>query len=344
MIEFKEINKVYAVNNEAVSALRDINLKIYPGEIFGIIGESGAGKSTLLRIVNLLEKPTDGQILVEGILLTSLSRSELKTKRRNIGMIFQHFNLLESRTAYGNIALPLELLGHGKKEIDQRVKSLLGLTGLEAYANHYPDQLSGGQKQRVAIARALATKPHFLLCDEPTSALDPKSTSSILNLLKEINQRLNVTILIITHEMEVIKRICHRAAVLQKGEVVEYGPIVELFAQPKLDITKQLVQKALHLELPNNIKKLLQLQCDEKDESQLVRFTFVGDDSSKPLIATLVKKFDLTINIIQANIEYIQDVIVGFTVCQVSGKGASILLALDYVNASSVKAEVLGHV
>lgn len=343
MIEFKNIYKTYTVEDKTSYALQDINLKIYRGEIFGMIGESGAGKSTLLRIVNLLENPTHGDIYVDCVDLKALSMRELKEKRRNIGMIFQHFNLLQSRTAFENVALPLELLGYTKNDIHQEVTSLLELIGLKDYALHYPDQLSGGQKQRIAIARALATKPKILLCDEPTSALDPKSTFSVLNLLKEINQKLGVTILLITHEMDVIKQICHRAGVLSNGELVEIGSIVELFVKPKRDITKQLVQKAMHLELPDNLKNKLQLEFDSQ-KLPLVRFTFFGDDSAQPLITTLVKKFNITINIIQANIENIQDAIVGFTICQLSGKHDDIDLALSYVKTSSVTAEVLGYV
>ena len=343
MIEFKSINKTFKVDDKMSFALQDINLKINSGEIFGIIGESGAGKSTLLRIVNLLEKPTSGHVFVDGVNLTILTEGQLKEKRRHIGMIFQHFNLLQSRTAFENIALPLELLGYDVLQIKNEVNELLTLIGLKEYSHHYPDQLSGGQKQRVAIARALATKTKYLLCDEPTSALDPKSTFSILQLLKEINQKLGVTILLITHEMDVVKQICHRAGILNKGELVEAGTIVELFAKPKLEVTKQLVQKALHLELPSNIKHLLQEEY-QPEKSYLVRFTFVGDESSQPLITTLVKKFDVTINIIQANIEVIQDVTVGFTVCQLSGDHQSVELALSFVKTSSVIAEVLGYV
>ncbi|MBX3709709.1 MAG: ATP-binding cassette domain-containing protein [Gammaproteobacteria bacterium] len=239
MIEFKKINKEYMVNNKIVHALQDIDLSINRGEIFGIIGLSGAGKSTLLRTVNLLEKPTSGQVYVDEIDLTQLSKKQLKQQRKNIGMIFQHFNLLKSRTAFENIALPLELLGQPKDKIKHDVHILLELVQLVEHKNHYPEQLSGGQQQRVAIARALATQPRILLCDEPTSALDPLSTSSILHLLKEINQKLSVTILLITHEMDVIKQICHRAGVLDKGYLIEQSSVTELFSNPKSSVVKQ---------------------------------------------------------------------------------------------------------
>jgi len=342
MIEFKQLCKNYQVGHRLFHALQDIDLTIQSGEIVGIVGESGAGKSTLLRSVNLLERPTSGHIYVDGIDLATLSLNQLKEKRRNIGMIFQHFNLLQSRTALENIALPLELLGTPKQQIKEDVSSLLTLIRLKDHQHHYPEQLSGGQKQRVAIARALATKPRILLCDEPTSSLDPKSTASILNLLQEINRKLGVTILLITHEMDVIKQICDHAGVLEQGKLVEYGPVVQLFAQPQSDVTKQLVQKALHLELPPSIKNGLQPEPDPT-KSCLVRFTFVGDDSNQPLISTLVKEFNLTINIIQANIENIQDVTIGFTVCQLLGNHDAIHRALAYVEPTSITAEVLGY-
>lgn len=343
MIELIHLSKTYGSGEKAFHALKDIDLSIQPGEIFGIFGESGAGKSTLLRCINLLERPSSGQVIVNGVDLIQLTASQLKKERHHIGMIFQHFNLLQSRTAYENIALPLELLGKHKDEIQQTVNQLLQLIGLKDRANHYPDQLSGGQKQRIAIARALATKPDILLCDEATSALDPKSTFSILNLLTDINKQLGVTIVLITHEMDVIKQICHRAAVLDQGHLIECGSIIELFAKPKSAITRQLVQKFLHIELPPMIQKQLQTE-PSLEKSHLVRFTFVGEDSTQPLITTLVQKFNITINILQANLESIQDATVGFTVCQLSGDHEAINQALNYIKPSSITAEVLGYV
>ncbi len=343
MIELQQVSKTYQVHNRVVTALSGINLKINRGEIFGVLGESGAGKSTLLRSVNLLERPTSGHVIIDDVDLMLLSAQDLRQRRRHIGMIFQHFNLLESRTAFENIALPMELLNMPRAAIQHEVSSLLELVGLTHHAKHYPNQLSGGQKQRVAIARALTTKPEILLCDEATSALDPKSTFSILQLLKEINRKLNVTILLITHEMDVIKHICDHAAVLHHGQLIESNTVVNLFAKPASIITRQLVQKALHLELPGKIKQQLEPEA-HPDKSLLVRFTFVGDDSSLPLITTLVQKFNITINIIQANIESIQDAAVGFTVCQLSGDHKAINDALAYIKPSSITAEVLGYV
>jgi len=343
MIELKQLNKSYRLKQRTIAAVQDINLTIERGEIFGILGKSGAGKSTLLRCVNLLEKPSSGQVIVNNVDLVKLSPRQLRNERRKIGMIFQHFNLLSSRTAFGNIALPLELAGKSQAEIQRAVLSLLDLVHLKEHIDHYPQQLSGGQKQRVAIARALATQPDILLCDEATSALDANSTLSILNLLKEINQTLGVTILLITHELDVIKQICHRAGVLDHGKLIEQGSVIDLFAQPQAAVTKQLVQKALHLELPQAIKNKLHAERGENN-SLIVRLTFYGQASDTPLITTLSKKFDVTINLLQANIENIQDTTLGFTVCQLSGEAEAIQQALDYVRSLSIMAEVLGYV
>ncbi len=221
MIELRELNKTYCVNNQYIHTLKDVELKIRRGEIFGILGKSGAGKSTLLRCVNLLEKPTSGRVIVNDVDLTSLSTHQLREHRHKIGMIFQHFNLLESRTVFGNIALPLEIIHRPKAEIQQKVSNLLELVDLTDRKHHLPSQLSGGQKQRVAIARALAAEPHVLLCDEATSSLDPESTQAILNLLKKINREFGLTILLITHELDVVKQICDRVGIMEKGRLIE---------------------------------------------------------------------------------------------------------------------------
>lgn len=244
MIEFKKLHKHFEVNKRAVTALQDINLNINKGEIFGIIGKSGAGKSTLLRTINLLTRPNSGEVWVDGVNLTQLTHKALKKERQNIGMIFQHFNLLQSRTAFHNIALPLELQGKPKAEIKRTVEELLALIQLEEHAHHFPEQLSGGQQQRIAIARALATKPNVLLADEATSALDANSAHSILSLLRDINQQLQVTIVLITHQLSVLKHICHRAAVLEEGQIVECANIQQLFNDPRAAATQQLIQKA----------------------------------------------------------------------------------------------------
>jgi len=248
MIALKHLNKTYHIKRHAYPALHDINLEINRGEIVGIVGESGAGKSTLLRTINLLERPDSGAVIVNGHDLLALTPAALRKERRHMGMIFQHFNLLSSRTAFDNIALPLELEGKSKAFIHTRVSELLELVHLTPRAAHYPAQLSGGQKQRVGIARALATNPTVLLCDEPTSALDAKATQSILSLLKTINQQFGVTIVLITHELSVVKRLCHRAAILDHGKLIEQGSLPDLFENPAFPIAQQWVQAALHLE------------------------------------------------------------------------------------------------
>lgn len=342
MIELQQLTKTYQVQGQAIHALRDVNLTVNKGEIVGVVGKSGAGKSTLLRCVNLLERPDSGHVLVDNIDLTTLSTSELRKQRHKIGMIFQHFNLLESRTAFQNIALPLELLGESKQAIQARVTDLLELVDLQDRKDHYPHELSGGQKQRVAIARALATEPTVLLCDEATSSLDPESTDSVLQLLQQINRKMNLTILLITHELEVVKQICTRTGVLELGNLIEVGPTLDIFLDPQHATTKQLVQKALHLDeeqdFSDSTKKL------KPGEKLLnIRLTFVGKESDVPLITHLVKEFDVTLNISHANLEQVQNTTIGFTVCQLSGAKAAVDKAFKYIEQSQVKVEVLNH-
>ena len=250
MIELLNLSKSFKTKNKTIHALSDVSLTVEKGEIFGVIGTSGAGKSTLIRCVNLLEKPNEGKVIVDNIELTKLSDAQLTLERRKIAMIFQHFNLLSSRTVFDNIAFPLELEGKSKSAIKEKVNSLLDLVGLNDKAKDYPANLSGGQKQRVAIARALANDPKVLLCDEATSALDPATTKSILKLLKSINQKLNLTILLITHEMEVIKTICDKVAVIDHGKLAEQGNVEQIFTNPKQEITKGFIQSSLNVELP----------------------------------------------------------------------------------------------
>src|SRR5579859_3251829 len=255
MIEIEGLQKSFVRGKDAQTAatavLQDLSLSVKKGEIFGIIGRSGAGKSTLIRCINMLERPTAGRVTIDGQDITALSGASLRDARRRIGMIFQHFNLLSSRTVFDNVAFPLELHGMSKAQIEQEVLPLLELVGLSEKRTAYPSQLSGGQKQRVAIARALASKPAVLLCDEATSALDPETTQSILALLKDINQKLDLTILLITHEMPVIKAICDKVAVLDKGVVVEQGPVFDIFTAPKAPVTKLMVHDLIDRDLPD---------------------------------------------------------------------------------------------
>lgn len=268
MIVLEHVNKVYPSSKDGdVVALQDINLRINRGEIFGIVGHSGAGKSTLLRMLNGLEKPTSGSVMVDGISISGSSERELREARKKIGMIFQHFHLLWSRTVWENVAFPLELAGKSKKEIREKVDALLERVGLSHRANAYPAQLSGGQKQRVGIARALANDPNVLLCDEATSALDPETTTSILQLLKEIHRGTGITMVIITHEMSVVKKLCQRMAVMENGKVVELGRVETLFREPKHPVTRQFVQ-SYHNELQEASEEhfvLLRVRPDDLD-------------------------------------------------------------------------------
>lgn len=286
MIEIKHLNKTYQTAGQPITALKDISLTVQDGEIFGIIGLSGAGKSTLVRCINLLERPTSGEVLLDGKNLMLLSKKELLSVRQSIGMIFQGFNLLEQRSVIRNVCYPLEIAGVEKKKSQARAMELLKLVGLEDRWNAYPSQLSGGQKQRVAIARALATSPKYLLCDEATSALDPNTTQSILSLLKEINQTMGVTIIVITHEMSVIDRICDRVAVIDKSMIAEIGKVSEVFTSPQSDIAKELILPKAK-SLPASGKKL--------------RIVFDGEASDKPIISGLVLECQAMVNILFAD-------------------------------------------
>jgi D-methionine transport system ATP-binding protein len=342
MIEIKALNKQYHSAGQTVYALRDINLTVQSGEIFGIIGKSGAGKSTLIRCINLLEAPSSGEVTVNEQRLTSLSSRQLNHARRNIGMIFQHFNLLASRNVRRNIALPLELIGLDRLSIDKKVSSLLELVGLADRADYYPSQLSGGQKQRVAIARALATDPAVLLCDEATSALDPETTVNILQLLKKINRELKLTILLITHEMDVIKHICDQVAVLSKGKIIESGNVLDIFAEPQTEETKRLTQAALHLELPVSMQEKLQAEPAE-GLNPIVRIVFLGKSANEPIATSLQQKFNVAVNILQADLEVIKESTIGFTICQLIGDAESVKQSLEYLNKIKLKTEVLGY-
>jgi D-methionine transport system ATP-binding protein len=342
MIQIKQLNKIYISPKQRVEALQDIDLEVNPGEIFGVIGKSGAGKSTLIRCVNLLEKPTNGQIIIDNVDLTALPLANLRQERRQIGMIFQLFNLLESRTVYENIAFPLELAGYKKKNIKDKILPLLKLVNLEDRKDYYPSKLSGGQKQRVAIARALVTDPKLLLCDEATSALDPESTASILKLLKNINRKLDLTILLITHEMDVIKSICDRVAILDHGRLIEQGNVIDIFTEPKSEITKRLTQSVLHLELPDYLTKKLQSKYKE-GLNPIIRLAFIGASAKEPIVTALLQRFNVTANILQADLESIHDAAIGFMVCELIGEKEKTDQALQYLQSLKIKTEVIGY-
>lgn len=343
MITLQDIEKVYDNAKNAVHALKDINLTIHQGEIFGIIGKSGAGKSTLIRCINMLERPTKGTVLVDGQDLTSLKEVELRESRKHIGMIFQHFNLLSSRTVYQNIAFPLELSKKGKEEIDKEVTHLLDLVGLSDKKNSYPSQLSGGQKQRVGIARALACRPKVLLCDEATSALDPQTTKSILALLKDINRKFQLTIVLITHEMQVIKEICDRVAVIEDGHIVEEGPVLEVFTAPQSQTAKDFINALVQHPLPEHFAGLSETPVPGTDNNLLVRLSFVGHSTEEPVISAMVRHFNVDANILYGNIDHIQDTPIGTLVIELSGNEASLQQALRYLKTRDLGIEVIGY-
>ncbi|WP_073235627.1 methionine ABC transporter ATP-binding protein [Desulforamulus putei] len=337
MIQIKDLTKIYRSGAGEVKALDHVSLRVRKGEIYGIIGYSGAGKSTLIRCVNMLEKPTSGSIKVNGQEMTSLNEGQLRVARRKIGMIFQHFNLLSSRTVFDNVAFPLEISGVPKAEIKDKVTRLLGLVGLADKAGAYPSQLSGGQKQRVGIARALANDPIVLLCDEATSALDPATTDSILALLKDINRKLDLTILMITHEMKVISEICDSVAVLEQGKIIEEGLVIDVFTQPKHPTTRRFVQTIIQTDIPDHIKKPLL----QRGQGQIIRVSFIGDSAAEPVISTLVKKFDIDINILYGNIDQIQDTPFGMLMIECMGSRSNCHRAVDYLRQLGLRIEVL---
>ncbi|WP_439437176.1 methionine ABC transporter ATP-binding protein MetN [Salinivibrio costicola] len=343
MIEISKLNKVFELGERRIHALNDINLFIPKGKVFGVIGASGAGKSTLIRMVNLLERPTSGTVKVGGVNLTALSNRDLTQARRQIGMIFQHFNLLSSRSVFDNIALPLELSGASSDAIETRVTELLDLVGLADKRHVYPASLSGGQKQRVAIARALAPSPDVLLCDEATSALDPATTQSILSLLQTINEKLNLTILLITHEMDVVKRICHDVAIIGDGELVESGPVGDIFAHPKSDLAKQFIRSTLDLSVPYDYAQ--RLKDTYFDGSYpLVRLEFTGATVDDPLISQISRLFDIDISILSSDIDYAGGVKFGLLLAEIMGPKKAVEDAIHYLNQHHVNTEVLGYV
>lgn len=342
MIEIKNLNKIYRSSKTNFQALKNINLSVNQGDIFGVIGPSGAGKSSLIRCVNLLEKPTSGEIFIDGENLTKMQPKQLRQARHKIGMIFQHFNLLNSRKVFDNIALPLELMKFDKKTIRAKVEPLLELTDLVDKKNNYPSELSGGQKQRVAIARALATDPKILLSDEATSSLDPQTTLSILNLLKNINKELNLTILLITHEMEVVKNICNRLALISQSEIIETSKVGDFFTSPQTQVGKSFVQGILNKPLP-------QILCEKLNKNYtsgnpVLRLTFSDRAIKNPLISSLVLKFNIHISILQAQIEAVGDKTLGQLVVELQGDDAKTQAALDFLQKAPVTIENLGFV
>lgn len=344
MIRIKDISKHYhSSSGNEINALNNINLSVEKGQIFGVIGKSGAGKSTLIRCINLLEEPTSGSIQIDNLEITTLSKKALRTERHKIGMIFQHFNLLSSKTVFDNIALPLKLANADKQKIKTKVTELLALTGLTNKRDSYPAELSGGQKQRVAIARALANDPHVLLCDEATSALDPHTTKSILNLLRDINKKLQLTILLITHEMNVVKEICDQVAVIDQGEIIEQGNVLQIFTHAEQAVTRELINTALRIDLPESIKEILATER-EPNHYPLIRFTFIGNEAGKPFLSKLSEELKIEFNILQANIELIHQKPVGIMLVQAIVDDTGLNNTLSYADKHGLQTEVLGYV
>ena len=341
MITLKDVGVAFKGTQGTINAVEKVNLSIDKGDVYGIVGYSGAGKSTLVRTINLLQRPTKGSVWVNGQNMLALSPKELRNARKKVGMIFQHFNLMDSRTVAGNIAYPLRKSGLSKTAIKEKVVELLDLVGLSDKYDAFPSQLSGGQKQRVAIARSLANDPDVLLCDEATSALDPKTTLSILELLKELNKRLALTIVIITHEMQVVKEICNKVAVMENGHVVENGDVVSIFTQPKELITKEFINTATHID--QALDKILShptlLNLQENDT--LANISYVGTNTSEPLISHLSSRFHIATNILYGNVEILQGIPVGNLLVVLSGDPIQKQKAFAYLESKDVSIDTL---
>lgn len=343
MITLENVTKVYG-NKTQVKTLNGISLSVKAGEIFGIIGKSGAGKSTLVRCINMLERPTSGKVIIDERDMTTLSDSRLRRERKSIGMIFQHFNLLSSRTVFDNIAFPLELTDTPKEIIRNKVEGLLELVGLSDRKSNYPSQLSGGQKQRVGIARALASDPKILLCDEATSALDPQTTTAILALLQDINKRLGITIIIITHEMAVVKDICDRVAVIEGGYIKECGRVVDIFTNPQSETMQEFVKSIINTEMPRGITRLGITNEPKEGSDMLVRVRFKGNITTKPLMAQVIRHSNADLSVLYGNIDYIQDEPFGYLIFSIIGDMESQIRAFNYIESLPVESEVLGYV
>ena len=328
MIELKHLTKVFASKKGSIKAIEDVNLTIEDGDIFGIIGLSGAGKSTLVRCINLLEKPTSGRVLIDGVDLTSSTEKEIRRIRSNIGMIFQGFNLLEQRTVIDNVCFPLELRGVAKEERYATAMKLLQTVGLEGREGAYPSELSGGQKQRVAIARALSTNPKYLLCDEATSALDPNTTRAILALLEQINREMGVTIVIITHEMKVVESICNKVAVMDNAQIVESGKVSEVFFNPKSKTARELI-------LPEGIKELMNAEESEAKTVKL-RLVFNGELTSTPVISGLALEVKVPVNIIYSNMREIDGRAYGYMMIEISNDPETVRAVCEYMQTKNV--------
>lgn len=336
MIKLHQIKKVFDTKSGEISAVNSVNLSIGTGEIFGIIGYSGAGKSTLIRMINLLEQPTEGTVEINGKNLNTLPSKELRLARQQIGMVFQHFNLLWSRTVFENIAFSLEIAGVKKDKIKARVLELIQLVGLEGKENNYPSQLSGGQKQRVGIARALANNPKVLLCDEATSALDPQTTDEILDLLIKINKKYHLTIVLITHEMYVIQKVCHKVAIMENGNIIEQGDVLDIFSNPKHPTTSRFVKQIANAQ--DSFETVTHLIKDFP-EGKIVLLKYLKEKAEQPFITHVIRHYRVSINIIQGKVVQTQDG--GYGILYVQLTGEDINLTLNYLKEVGVEVEVI---
>lgn len=341
MIELRDIVQTYKGSSGPVEALRGVNLDVKQGEVYGIIGRSGAGKSSLVRVINLLNRPTAGQVLVDGRDLTTLDGDALRVARRDIGIVFQHFNLLSSRTVYDNVALPLEIAGLSQAEIKARVEPLLELVGLSNLRERFPAQISGGQKQRVGIARALANRPKVLLSDEATSALDPETTRSILGLMKRINREFGLTIVLITHQMQVIKQVADRVAVIDAGRIVESGPVIDVFTRPQHATTKSLIDEIVPQELPQSVLARVRTlvsatAATAAGEGRLLRLAFAGAGSDQPLLSDVIRRFGIDLSILHGQIDEIQGEPFGTLAVFARGAREPLQAAVAHLRAAGV--------
>ena len=336
MLEIQNVSKIYKVKKKSVTGVDHVSLTIDNGEIFGIVGYSGAGKSSLLRCINLLEQPTDGQILIDGQDLTKLKGEQLRQARLKIGMIFQHFYLISQKTVGENIEFALKAANISKEKRNERVKELLHMVGLSDKKDVFPAQLSGGQKQRVGIARALANNPSILLCDEATSALDPTTTTSILRLLKKINRELGITIILITHEMDVVKEICDRMAIMQNGKVIEEGSVYDIFANPEKPLTQEFINSVVSFDIPPTILQNV--------KGRIVKILFKGDVAGEGVISDMLQQFEVRGNFLHGTIEYIQERPLGIFLMELNGQVADINRSISYMQSRGVTVEVLDNV
>lgn len=348
MIKLDHITQTYKTpEGREFKALDDVSIEIRPGEIFGIIGRSGAGKSTLVRCINLLNRPSEGTVTVDGKNLTELSEDELRESRRSIGMIFQHFNLLSSRTVYDNVALPLELVGTPKNVSREKVEPLLKLVGLTEHAHKYPSQLSGGQKQRVGIARALTNDPKVLLSDEATSALDPETTVATLALLKRINKELGLTIVMITHEMQVVKQICERVVVMNYGKIVEQGKVVDIFMSPQHETTKALIGNVMARDMPASILDRFRKARENHPNSDavyLLRLAFSGNEVTRPVISECSRRFNLDFNILRGTVDDVQGQTLGSLTVLIEAESSVFIEAVNFLRENGVVVEEINDV